>query len=70
MKSDGVVEFESLPGQDPRPQAARAVIEAGYDLLEMQPVSMSLEEIFLQLTREEPNAAEAMPELNSTGEEA
>jgi len=69
MKSDGVAEFEALPGQDPRPQVARAVVEAGYDLLELQPISMSLEEIFLQLTREEPNAAEAMPELDATLEE-
>ena len=69
LKSDGVAEFEALPGQDPRPQVARAVVEAGYDLLELQPISMSLEEIFLQLTREEPNAAEAMPELDATLEE-
>ncbi len=66
MKSDTILEFEAQPGHDPRPQVARAVVEAGYDLLEMQPVSMSLEDIFLQLTREEPNAQDAMPELDAS----
>lgn len=50
---DGSVEFQFAPAQDVRPQVAKAVINAGYDLLEMRPVGMSLEEIFLQLTRED-----------------
>jgi ABC-2 type transport system ATP-binding protein len=50
----GSVEFETTPGQDTRPLVARAVIEAGYDLLEMRPVGVSLEDIFLELTRDEP----------------
>jgi ABC-2 type transport system ATP-binding protein len=53
-KDDGRLEFETTPGNDPRSQVARAVVNAGYDLLEMRPVGMSLEEIFLQLTRDEP----------------
>jgi len=52
--ADGRLEFETTPGFDPRPEVARSVIEAGYGLLEMRPLGMSLEEIFLQLTREEP----------------
>ncbi len=48
------LEFEILPGQDARPQVARAVVNAGFDLIEFHPVSMSLEDIFLQLTRDEP----------------
>jgi hypothetical protein len=32
---------------------AKAVIGAGYDLLEMRPLGMSLEEIFLELTSTE-----------------
>ena len=51
-KADGSVEFEFSAGQDVRPQVAKAVIQGGYDLLEMRPVGMSLEEIFLELTRE------------------
>jgi ABC-2 type transport system ATP-binding protein len=53
-KEDGHLEFETTPGNDPRSQVAKAVVNAGYDLLEMRPVGMSLEEIFLQLTRDEP----------------
>jgi ABC-2 type transport system ATP-binding protein len=53
-KEDGKLEFETAPGNDPRSQVARAVVNAGYDLLEMRPIGMSLEEIFLQLTRDEP----------------
>jgi ABC-2 type transport system ATP-binding protein len=51
-KSDGSVEFEFGAGEDARPQVAKAVVQAGYELLEMRPVGLSLEEIFLELTRE------------------
>ncbi len=46
-------EFETAPGLDSRPQVAREIISAGYDLLEFRPINLSLEEIFLQLTRDE-----------------
>ena len=46
-------EFETHPAQDARPLVARMVIESGYDLLDLHPISMSLEEIFLELTRDE-----------------
>ena len=52
-KEDGVLEFQFAPGQDVRASVARTTIEAGFDLLEMRPIGMSLEDIFLQLTREE-----------------
>lgn len=54
VRQDGRIEFETNPGLDPRPEVARALVQAGFGLLEMRPVGMSLEEIFLQLTREEP----------------
>ncbi|NJC96795.1 MAG: MFS transporter [Anaerolineales bacterium] len=50
-KSDDAVEFEFSAGQDVRPQVAKAVIQAGYELIEMRPIGMSLEEIFLELTQ-------------------
>ena len=59
IKGPETLEFETMPGQDCRPRVARAVIEAGYDLLLLQPVNMSLEEIFLQLTREDSAAMPA-----------
>jgi ABC-2 type transport system ATP-binding protein len=58
-KKDGTVEFEFSAGQDIRPQVAKAVIQAGFDLLEMRLIGLSLEEIFLELTRE--NAASKKP---------
>ncbi len=51
--SEGQVIVDSAPGKEIRPEVARRVIEAGLDLLEMRPVGISLEDIFLQLTREE-----------------
>jgi len=51
-KQEDAVEFEFSAGQDVRPQVAKAVVQAGYELLEMRPVGMSLEEIFLELTDE------------------
>ncbi len=52
-QSEGSLEFQYAPGQDIRPEVARLVVQGNYDLLEMRPLSMSLEEIFLQLTRDE-----------------
>ena len=49
-KNDGTVEFEFASGKDVRPEVAKQVINAGYDLLELRPLGMSLEEIFLELT--------------------
>src|SRR5512142_3083888 len=57
---DGAVEFQFAPGQDVRPEVAKAVIHAGFELLELRPVGMSLEEIFLELTRDD--AAPALKE--------
>ncbi len=53
-KGDTDLEFETAPGQDPTPLVARAVVHAGYDLMELKPIGMSLEDIFLRLTRDEP----------------
>ena len=52
---DGVVgyEVECEAGQDLRRDIARAVVTAGWGLLELRPVRASLEDIFLQLTTEE-----------------
>ncbi len=49
-KEDGAVEFEFASGKDLRPEVAKQVITSGYDLLELRPLGMSLEEIFLELT--------------------
>ena len=49
-KDDGTVEFEFASGKDVRPEVAKQVIKSGYDLLELRPLGMCLEEIFLELT--------------------
>jgi ABC-2 type transport system ATP-binding protein len=49
---DGSLEFRYAPGEDLRPEIAKIAVKAGYDLLELRPVGMSLEEIFLELTRD------------------
>jgi ABC-2 type transport system ATP-binding protein len=51
---DGGLELEMLPGQDLRPLIARSIISANFDLIELRQVSLSLEDIFIELTREEP----------------
>lgn len=53
-KEEGAVEVETPPGKDLRPVIARNLIKAGFDLLELKNNDLSLEDIFLQLTREEP----------------
>lgn len=62
--SDGGIEFESMPGNDMRPEVARAVINAGYDLLEIRAVGISLEEIFMELTRDEPEPPQVLEDDN------
>jgi ABC-2 type transport system ATP-binding protein len=62
---DGDFDVEIAPGKDVRPEVARAVVSADYDLLEMRSVGLSLEDIFLELTREEP----APPEVTDQDEE-
>lgn len=46
-------EIESEPSRDVRRDVARAMVEGGWGLIELRPMRMSLEEIFLQLTTEE-----------------
>jgi ABC-2 type transport system ATP-binding protein len=48
-----LLEVESEKGRMVRGDLARAVVEAGWDLNELRPAAMSLEEIFLQLTGSE-----------------
>ena len=54
-RRDGLVgyEVESERGLDVRRDLARTIVGNGWGLLEMRPMRMSLEEIFLSLTTEE-----------------
>lgn len=62
---NGRYEIAVAPGQDVRAQLASTVVQGGWGLLELAPVGMSLEEIFLQLTQEEPAGAEEQEDLVS-----
>lgn len=56
-----ILEVESQKGGLVRGDLARAVVESGWDLNELRPAAMSLEEIFLQLTgNETPKPAETV----------
>ncbi len=46
-------EIESLQGRSVRADVARAIVSSGWDLQELRPVGISLEDIFLQLTAAE-----------------
>jgi ABC-2 type transport system ATP-binding protein len=46
-------EIEAEANSDVRRDVARAIVDRGWGLLELRPMRMSLEEIFLQLTTEE-----------------
>jgi ABC-2 type transport system ATP-binding protein len=50
QQTRNIFEVESAKGKLVRGDIARAVVEAGWDLNELRPSAMSLEEIFLQLT--------------------
>jgi ABC-2 type transport system ATP-binding protein len=51
-------EVESQKGRLVRGDLARAVVQAGWDLNELRPAAMSLEEIFLQLTGKDASVEE------------
>jgi ABC-2 type transport system ATP-binding protein len=57
--SAAAYEVESEHGHDVRRELARAVVTSGWGLLEMRPLRMSLEDVFLSLTTEETPAQAA-----------
>ncbi|HVH28504.1 MAG TPA: ABC transporter ATP-binding protein [Vicinamibacterales bacterium] len=59
-RREGAVGYEvdTESGRDVRRDLARAVVTGGWGLLELRPMHMSLEEVFLSLTTDETAAAE------------
>lgn len=55
-RATGAFEVESERGRDVRRDIAREIVTRGWGLLELRPMRMSLEEIFLQVTTEESEA--------------
>ena len=62
VDSRAVFEVESQKGRLARGDLARTVVQCGWDLNELRPAAMSLEEIFLQLTENET----AQPQKETT----
>ena len=60
-RRDGIVGYEvaSEHGHDVRRELAQAVVSSGWGLLELRPMRMSLEDIFLSLTTDETAAPAA-----------
>ena len=54
-------EVESQHGRDVRRDLARTIVTNGWGLLELRPMRMSLEEIFLELTTDETQTASTEP---------
>jgi ABC-2 type transport system ATP-binding protein len=52
------VEVDSERGRDVRRELAAAVVTRGWGLLELRPMRMSLEDIFLSLTTEDVSGAD------------
>ncbi|MBA3872598.1 MAG: ABC transporter ATP-binding protein [Anaerolineae bacterium] len=68
--NDGIIAEPVNPRTDPRPAIARAVIAKGWDLIELRPLAVNLEEIFLEVTRRQDEEQEhiAAPEVESENE--
>lgn len=49
--AEGVVIAPSDDSIDPRPEIARTVVNNGWNLIELRPLAVNLEEIFIELTR-------------------
>ena len=58
-------EVASEQGRDIRRELAQAVVGSGWGLLELRPMRVSLEEIFLSLTTEESPAPAAEEPVNA-----
>lgn len=56
---EGLFIVESDLGRDIREELSKRVVENGWGLLEMKPLAISLEDVFLQLTTEEKGVEEA-----------
>ena len=69
-RRDGMVAYEidSEAGRDVRRELARAIVNSGWGLLEMRPMRMSLEDVFLSLTTEEAPTPALVAESAPAGE--
>ena len=57
IRVDGIIATPTDAQSDPRPQIAQAVVEHGWKLMELRPLAVNLEEIFLEVTQHQAAAA-------------
>jgi ABC-2 type transport system ATP-binding protein len=62
IRQSGAFEVESERGRDIRRDLSREIVTRGWGLLELRPMRLSLEEVFLQVTTEEAPIAAATTE--------
>ncbi|MEO8397012.1 MAG: ABC transporter ATP-binding protein [Chloroflexota bacterium] len=55
--ADGIIATPTDAHTDPRPQIAKLVVDRGWNLMELRPLAVNLEEIFLEVTRHQAAAA-------------
>lgn len=71
MAVDGIIATPTDAHNDPRPQIARALVERGWNLMELRPLAVNLEEIFLEVTqRQEARVIQEAAVQAAAGEEA
>lgn len=67
---DGIIATPTDAHLDPRPQIARALVERGWNLMELRPLAVNLEEIFLEVTqRQEARVIQETAVQAAAGEE-
>ncbi len=54
--ADGIYEIICPPNIDRRAETAKTIVQHGWELLELQSINLSLEDIFLKLTTAEPSS--------------
>jgi ABC-2 type transport system ATP-binding protein len=60
---DGIVATPNDEQTDPRPEIARVIVNKGWQLIELRPLAVNLEEIFLELTRKEEQVIEPTEDM-------
>ncbi len=66
----GLVQIETVANEELRPVIAQTIVSQGWGLLELRRVTLSLEEIFLELTTQESTSEDALEAVSDITEGA
>jgi len=70
IADNGQIQFENVRDLDPRAQVAKMLVDAGFDLLELTPEKINLEDIFLELTGDASKENETSVSTDSGSDES